>query len=113
MGAGLGSTLWMVTKMPLGCTASSCKALGLKSIPADLILVEFQQLLIQTAWRGPWCPHQLPQMLPSVLVPHEFEQLPDVLSDDLPGLPQVVLQRVALIELVAFLLIELLEGVSV
>ena len=113
MRAGLGSTLCVVTKMPPGCNASSCKALGLKSIPVDLTLVVLEQVLVQLAWLGPWCPHQLPRLSPSVLVWCLSEQLRDLVADHLQSHREVVLQRPVPLKIVVYLLIELLEGVSV
>ena len=79
-----------------------------KSIHVDL--GRFCELLVQRAWPGPGRPQQCPRFLPSVLVFHELDQLPDLLADDSQGLREVLLQRCLLCEVVRVLLTEHLEG---
>ena len=81
---------------------------GRKSIHVDL--ARSSELLVQRAWQGPGCAQQCPRFLPSLLVLHEPDQLPDLVADDFQGLREVVLQRCVLCEVLRFLLTELLEG---
>ena len=81
---------------------------GPKSIHGAL--GRFCELLVQRAWRGPGRPQQCPRFLPSVLVFHELDQLPDLLADDSQGLREVLLQQCLLCEVLQVLLTELLEG---